>query len=56
MYFFAILLFIVSILFSSIGPFNISYNNGLVMMNSFNVLLSGKLFICPSILNGGFAG
>ena len=26
------------------------------MMNSFNLTLSGKHFICPSILNDGFAG
>ena len=26
------------------------------MMNSFNLILSGKHFICPSILNGTFAG
>ena len=29
----------------------ISYNKDWVMMNSFNVTLSGKHFICPSILN-----
>ena len=33
-----------------------SYNNGLVMMNSFSFFLSGKLFICPSILNDSFSG
>ena len=32
------------------------YNKGLVMMNSFNLTLSGKHFICPSILNDSFAG
>ena len=42
--------------FSYISPFNISYNKGLVMMNSFNLTLSGKHFICLSILNGKFAG
>ena len=26
------------------------------MLNSFNLTLSGKHFICPSILNDGFAG
>ena len=36
--------------------FNISYNKGLVMMNSFNLTLSGKHFIFPSILNDSFAG
>ena len=29
---------------------------GLVMMNSFTFTLSGKHFICPSILNDSFAG
>ena len=29
---------------------------GWVMMNSFNLTLSGKHFICPSILNDSFAG
>ena len=53
--FFAILLFIVLILFLS-KSLNISYNNGLVMMNSFSFFLSGKLFICLSILNDSFAG
>ena len=37
-------------------PFNISYNKGLVMMNSFNLTLSEKHFIFPSILNDSFAG
>ena len=37
--------------FSQISPFNISYNKGLMMMKSFNLTLSGKYFICPSILN-----
>ena len=46
----------VSILFFLNKPFSISYNNGLVMMNSFSFFLSGKLFICPSILNDNFAG
>ena len=51
-----ILLFTVLIIFFFLNysPFNISYNNGLVMMNSFSFLLSGKLFICPLILNDGF--
>ena len=39
-----------------ISPFNISYNKDLVMMNSFNFTLSGKHFICPSILSDSFAG
>ena len=47
--FFAILLFIVLIFFFLTSPFNISYNNGLVMMNSYSVFLSGKIFISPSI-------
>ena len=38
------------------SPFNISCNKGLVMMNSFNLTLSGKHFICPSILKDSFAG
>ena len=38
------------------SPFNISYNKGLVMMNSFNLTLSGKHFLSPSILNDSFAG
>ena len=42
--------------FSQVTPFNISYNSGLVMMNSFNLTLSEKHFICPSILNDSFAG
>ena len=42
--------------FSWISSFNISYNKGLVMTNSFNLTLSGKHFICPSILNDSFAG
>ena len=33
-----------------------SYNKGLVVMNSFNLTLSVKHFICPSILNDSFAG
>ena len=31
------------------SPFNVSYNKGLVMMNSINLTLSGKHFICPPI-------
>ena len=42
--------------FSQINPFKISYNKDLVMMNSFNLTLSEKHFICPSILNESFAG
>ena len=38
------------------GTFNISYNKGLVMMNSLNLTFSEKHFICPSILNYSFAG
>ena len=41
---------------SQISPLKISYNKGLVMMNSFNLTLSGKHFICLSILNDNFAG
>ena len=40
---------------SQINPFNISYNKGLVMINSFSFTVSGKHFICPSILNDSFA-
>ena len=40
----AILMFIALIFFLS--PFNISYNNGLAMMNSFSFILSEKHFIC----------
>ena len=42
------------ILQNMVIPFSISYNNGLVMMNSFSFTLSGKLFICFSNLNGRF--
>ena len=42
--------------FSQIRPFDISYNNGLVMMNTFILFLPVKLFIHPSILNDSFAG
>ena len=45
-----------SSLISYISPFNISYNKDLVMTNSLNLTLSGKHFICPSILNDSFAG
>ena len=38
------------------SAFNISYNKGLVMMNSFNLTSSGKHFIFSSILNESFAG
>ena len=41
--------------FSERRPFNISYTNGLVMMNSFRFFLSGELFICSLILNDSFA-
>ena len=55
--FVAILVFIVLIfIFFLISSFNISCNNGLVMMNSFKFTLSGKHFICPSIVNYSFAG
>ena len=27
-----------------------------MIMNSFNLILAGKHFVCPSILNDGFAG
>ena len=54
--FIAILLFIVFIFFFLNMPFNISYNNGLVMKNSFSFLFSGMAFICPSILNYNFTG
>ncbi|XP_053512887.1 galectin-9-like isoform X4 [Artibeus jamaicensis] len=40
----------------SINSFNISYNNGLVMMTSFNLTLSGEHLSCPSILNDSLAG
>ena len=33
-----------------------SCNTGLAMMTSFSFTLSGKHFICPSILNDSFAG
>ena len=46
--FVVILLFIVLIFSFSLD--NISYNKGWVMMNSFKLTLSGKHFICPSIL------
>ena len=42
--------------FFVISPFNISYHKGLMMMNSFNMILSGKHFIGPFILNDSFAG
>ena len=55
--FVVILLFLFLIIFFfQINLFNISYNKGLVMMNSFNLTLSGKHFICPSILHDSFAG
>ena len=53
--FIAILLFIVFIFFFFWNPVKISYNNNLMMMNSFSVFLSGKLFICSSILCDSFA-
>ena len=34
----------------------LNISNGLVMMNSFSFILSGKHFICPSFLNNSFAG
>ena len=54
--FIAILLFIVLIFFYLHSPFSISYNNGLVIMKSFSFFLTGKVFICPLILNDIFAG
>ena len=55
--FVVILLFIFLIFFFLVlSPFNISYNNGLVLMNSFNLFLAEKHFICPSILKNSFAG
>ena len=54
--FVVILLFILLIFFFLNNPFNISYNNGVVIMSSFRFFLSGKLFICHSILNDSFAG
>ena len=36
--------------------FTISYNIGLVVMNSFSFFLSGKVFICALMLNESFAG
>ena len=44
------------LLFLRLSPFNILYTKVLVMMNSFNLTLSGRHFICPSILNDSFAG
>ena len=50
--FLVILMFIVlSFLFLLSKTFNVSYNNGLMMMNSFSFFLSGNLFICPSVLD-----
>ena len=51
-----ILLYIVLIFFFLSKSFNISYNSGVVMMNSFSFFLSGKIFICLSILNDRSAG
>ena len=52
-----ILLFIVLLFFFFLDKsLNISHNKGLVMMNPLNETLSGKYFICPSILNDCFAG
>ena len=39
-----------------ISPFNICCKAGLVVLNSLNFCLSGKLFISPSILNEILAG
>ena len=36
-------------------PHNISWRTSLMVMNSFNFYLSGKLFISPSIVNDSFA-
>ena len=49
-------MFIVLTFFLKVSPFNISYNKGMMMMNSFNWILSRKHFICPSVLNDSFAG
>ena len=56
--FIAILLFIVLRFFFLLkeDPFNTFYNADLVVMNSFSFFLSGKLFICPPILNDSFVG
>ena len=54
--FVVILLFIFLIFFFLDKSLNVSYNKGLVMMNSFNLTLSGKHFICPSSVNDSFAG
>ena len=49
--FVVILLVIVLVMFFFLdNPFNISYNKGLMMMDCFILTLSGKHFICPSIL------
>ena len=48
-------IFLVFLLFL-IRPFNISYNNGLVVMNSFSFFLPRKLFICSLIINDYFSG
>ena len=45
------LMFIVLISFFLNKSLNISVNNGLVMKYFFSLTLSGKHFICPSILN-----
>ena len=54
-----ILFFIIMFLFSPLSyksPFNISYNTGLLVMNSFHFFSSVKLFISSSILNDILAG
>ena len=37
-------------------PFNILHNAGLVVIHYFSFFFSGKLIICPLILNEGYAG
>ena len=37
-------------------PFNISYNTGFLVTNSFSFFLSDKIVISPSILNESLAG
>ena len=35
---------------------NISYNTGLVVINCYSFFLSGKLFVCPLVLNDTLMG
>ena len=53
---FVVALLVIVLIFFFLSPFNISYNKGLVMMNSFTLNLSGKYFICVSFVNDTFAG